>query len=43
MTEETKNLVPVMMERLETSSEVIEDLVQVFDMLGNTYNVRIGI
>ncbi len=27
VTEETKNLVPVMIDRLETSSEVIEDLV----------------
>ena len=37
----TPNLVGVLIERLEMSSEVIEDLVEVFKIIDNNYDVRI--
>jgi len=37
--ENTPNLVQVLTERLEMSSEVIEDLVEVFKIIDNTYDV----
>jgi len=36
----TPNLVQVLIERLEMSSEVIEDLVEVFKIIDNNYDVR---
>ena len=36
----TPNLVGVLIERLEMSSEVIEDLVEVFKIIDNNYDVR---
>lgn len=37
--EDTPKLVEVLTERLEMSSEVIEDLVEVFKLIDNTYDV----
>ena len=37
--ENTKNLVQLLIERLEVSSEVIEDLVEVYNTMGITYEV----
>jgi len=36
--ENTKDLVPILIYRLEQSSEVIEDLVQVFDIIDKKYD-----
>ncbi len=38
--EGTENLVGVLIDRLELSSEVIEDLVEVFKIIDSTYDVR---
>lgn len=40
VTEDTTNLVGTLIERLEMSSEVIEDLVEVFKIIDNSYDVR---
>jgi len=37
--ENTPNLVGVLIERLEMSSEVVEDLVEVFKIIDNNYDV----
>ena len=39
--ENTKDLVNVLTERLEMSSEVIEDLVEVFKIIDNNYDVSV--
>ncbi len=39
--EKTPDLVKVLIERLEQSSEVIEDLVEVFNIIGNKYDVSV--
>ena len=39
--EKTPNLVETLIERLEQSGEVVEDWVEVFNIIGNTYDVRI--
>lgn len=41
VTEDTPNLVVQLIERLEMSSEVIEDLVEVFKIIDNNYDVTI--
>ena len=39
ITEETENLVQELITRLEVAAEVIEDLDQVYDIIGRTYDV----
>ncbi len=39
MSENTENLVGALIQKLETSSEVIEDLVEVFKIIDYTYDV----
>ena len=41
MNEHTPDLVKVLIDRLEQSSEVIEDLVAVFAIIDNNYDVNI--
>ena len=41
VTEKTENLVPTLINHLEQSSEVIQDLVEVFKIIDNNYDVSI--
>ena len=40
VSEDTENLVEELIKKLETSSEVIEDLVEVFEIINSDYDVR---
>ena len=40
VSEDTENLVEELIKKLETSSEVIEDLVEVFEIINSDYDAR---
>ena len=40
VSEDTENLVEELIKKLETSREVIEDLVEVFEIINSDYDVR---